>query len=286
MKGHLRAGLIALASMPIALAATGSAAAATRPDAPAHTALVHTLTEPASSVSPLPSASPSAKKSASEQSSESPLPSAAASARELTDSHFVPQGPRTNVTAVVDPIAVPVRDGILIRLGARNSGPRSITAPAGKPAASLSLTFYPFGLISEVKSLGGCEVRYYYPHSWPKLPEEPFSFHCSSTRTLRVGETYWQSFVFPDLSRPSNGVTFGVSGYAQDPKASDNSRKIVVRLAKPGSTLPVTGNATISVAGTGLALVIAGTVAIWCGRRRRPVQPAGSIRTVGDESAT
>jgi len=57
-----------------------------------------------------------------------------------------------------------------------------------------------------------------------------------------------------------------------------------VRLGRPGSTLPVTGTSTIGVAGAGLTLVIAGTIAIWYGRRRRQVQPAGSLQTGGDES--
>jgi len=48
--------------------------------------------------------------------------------------------------------------------------------------------------------------------------------------------------------------------------------------------LPVTGTSTIGVAGAGLTLVIAGTIAIWYGRRRRQVQPAGSLQTGGDES--
>ncbi|HZM82747.1 MAG TPA: hypothetical protein VFC19_44085, partial [Candidatus Limnocylindrales bacterium] len=160
--------------MPIALAATGAAAAATTLDEPAHTALVHTLTDPTPSVLPSPSPSPS--------------PSTAASASAPTNSNLVAQPPRTNLTAVVDPIAVPVRDGVRIRVGARNSGPLSITAPAGQPAVILSLDIVACcSLIFKVRSLGGCPIGYRYPPDWPTSPEEPRGFDCSSGRTLRVG---------------------------------------------------------------------------------------------------
>ena len=268
MKSHLRTGLIALASVPIALATTGPAAAITAPGERADTALVHVLTDPTPSVSPSPSPSASLSAAAS--------PSAAASTSAPTNANLDPDEPRTNLTAVVDPIAVPVRDGFLIRVGARNSGPRSITAPAGQPSVALSLVFYPYFLISGVRSLGGCQVGYYYPaHPDPNgfPPPEPYYYACSSTRTLRVGETYWQSFVFGNLAILDFDVSVAVGGYAQDSQESDNGRKVVVRLGKPGSSLPVTGPSTVSVAGAGLALVLAGTLAIWYGRLRRRVAP-------------
>jgi LPXTG-motif cell wall-anchored protein len=280
MKSHLRAGLIALASVPIALTATGSAAAVTLPEQPAHTALVNTLIDPTPSVSPSPSPSPSPS------AAESPWPSTAASASAPTNSNLDPE-PRTNLTAVVDPIAVPVRDGVLIRVGVRNSGPLSITAPAGQPAVTLSLVIdLCCLLIAQVKSLGGCQIGYSYPPNWPTFPAEPRRFDCSSTRTLRVRETYWESFVFPNLSSLARGVSVAVRGYAQDPDDRDNRRNVVVRLAGPGSSLPVTGTRTFSIAGAGLALVIAGTMAIWYGRRRRLIQPTGSVHTVADESTS
>ncbi|HZM79036.1 MAG TPA: hypothetical protein VFC19_25180, partial [Candidatus Limnocylindrales bacterium] len=125
MKSHLWAVLIALAAIGPAVAV-----------APTDLAL-GAGADPTSSVSPSPSASPS----------PSPSASASVSAKAPANSNLVPTPPRTNLVAVVDPIAVPVRDGVLIRVGARNSG-----------------------------------------------------------RTLRVGQTYWQSFVFPDLSSLASGV--------------------------------------------------------------------------------
>jgi hypothetical protein len=131
-------------------------------------------------------------------------------------------------------------------------------------------------LFAQVKSLGDCQIDYRYPPNWPTLPAEPYRYHCSSTRTLRVGDTYWQSFVFPDLSSIATGVSVTVSGSVQDPDNRDDSRRVVVRLAKPGSSLPVTGPPAIAVAGAGLVLVVVGTMATWYGRRRRPIRPAGA----------
>ena len=265
MKSHLWAVLIALAAIGPAVAV-----------APTDLAL-GAGADPTSSVSPSPSASPS----------PSPSASASVSAKAPANSNLVPTPPRTNLVAVVDPIAVPVRDGVLIRVGARNSGPRSITAPAGQSAVSLTLVFSSCcSLIFRVRSLGGCQIGYLYPPSWPEFPAEPRFINCSSGRTLRVGQTYWQSFVFPDLSSLASGVELRVSGYAEEPDDLDNRRKVVVRLAEPGSTLPVTGIRTFSVAGAGLALVFAGTMAIWYGRRRRPVQPTGSVQTFRDEGTS
>jgi hypothetical protein len=175
----------------------------------------------------------------------------------------------------VDPIAVPVRDGFLIRVGARNSGPRSITAPAGQSAASLRLVFTMCCLHkSLVRSLGGCEIGYWYPPSWPTTPEEPHYYDCSShKRTLKVNETYWESFVFTYFPSDSKNVSVDVAGYAQDTNESDNSRNLVVRVGQPGSSLPVTGPRTVSIVGAGFALVIAGALAIWYGRRRRLIRP-------------
>jgi hypothetical protein len=284
MKSHLRAGLIALASVPMVLSATGSAAAAILPDGPAATALVHTLADPTPSVSPSSSPSPSASES----------PSTAASASASTASNL-DSPPRTNLTAVVDPVAVRVRDGDLIRIGVRNSGPRSITAPAGPPAATVSLIIDDCCLfISQVKSLGNCEVRWFYPPQFPPIPfppnqrpPEPRGFNCHSPRTLRAGTTYWQSFIFPHHSADADPqVLISVFGYAEDPKDSDNSLLATAHLAKPGASLPVTGPKTIGVAGAGLALVLAGAVAIWYGRRRRQGQPTGSVPTIADISAS
>jgi hypothetical protein len=109
MKGYLRAGLIVLASVPIVLTPTGFAASSP-PHEPAHAGLFHISTDP----TPVVSRSPS--RSASEP-------------------------PRTNLTAIVDPIAVPVRGGVQIRVGTRNSGPLSGTAPADQPAVTLNLVF-------------------------------------------------------------------------------------------------------------------------------------------------
>jgi len=267
MKGYLYVGLIALASVPIALIATGSTAVAGSPGEPARMALFNILTDPTPAVSPSPSPARSA--------SASPQPSTAASASASTNSNLLAEGPHSNLAAVVDPIAVPVDGGVLIRVGARNSGPLPITAPAEQPAVSLSLVIDQCcWLIFQVKSLGGCEIGYTLPPNWPTFPEEPHRYDCSSTQTLRVGETYWQSFVFPDLSSLADGVSVIVSGNTQEEDDRDNKRDVVVRLAVPGSSLPETGARTVDVAGAGLALVIAGTMAIWYGRRRRPARPA------------
>jgi LPXTG-motif cell wall-anchored protein len=257
MKGYLRAGLIALASVPIALTANGCAASASVADEPAQVALVHTITDRTPPVSPMPSQS------------VSQWPSTPASASASTISNLLPERPRTNLTAVVDPIAVPVHDGVQIRIGARNSGPLPITAPADQPAVTLSLGIdMCCALFAFVKSLGGCPIVYRYPPKWPAFPEEPERYDCTSTHTLQVGQTYWQSFVFPYISDLASGVWVAVSGNAQDPNDRDDRRGVVVRLAKPGSSLPVTGAGTVNIAGAGLALIIAGTMAIWYGRRK------------------
>jgi LPXTG-motif cell wall-anchored protein len=91
---------------------------------------------------------------------------------------------------------------------------------------------------------------------------------------MAVGETYWQSFVFPDLSGFRYGLRVEVAGFAEDPDPSDNKRTVVVHLAAPTSSLPQTGTRPITVAITGLALIFAGAGAIWYGRRRRLIRPA------------
>jgi hypothetical protein len=287
MKCHLSAGLILVVSLPILLAATGSAAgsatAVSPPDGPPHTALVQTIADPTPSVSPSPLPSPSPSPSVS------PSPSTE-SASPPTDPNPLSQAPRTNLTAVVDPIAVPVRYGVQVRVGVRNSGPRSITAPDGQAAASLSLIFQHCCLLMPgVRSLSSCPIGYIYPPSYPWMPALPIRFDCSSPKsTLLAGDTYWESFVFPIIPRSPDPetVSVNVSGYAQDTDLSDNSRTVVVRLANPGSSLPVTGPRTISVAGTGLALLVAGTVSIWYGRRRRLTQPTDADPTITDETTS
>jgi len=274
MKSHLRAGLIVLASMPIALAAAGSAAAIAAPADP---------TPSASAVpSPSPSPSPSASASVADTtaSPDTPAIADAASAR-----------PRTNLTAVFDPIAVPMRDGFgysyRIRVGVRNSGPRSISLPTGSSAVGFMLTLY---WTAPSRSLGGnCEYSPELPPIDGQRPM-PARYFCASGPTLRAGETYWQSFVFGGVIFSQYSTDLAIYGYAEDTnpndnrcRVNDNRCKVAVRLAEPGSGLPVTGTSTIGVAGVGLTLIVAGVIAIWYSRRRRPTQPAGSTPNVSDE---
>ena len=193
--------------------------------------------------------------------------------------------PRTNLQAVVDPIAVQVRDGVRIRVGMRNAGPRSITAPAGTPATTFNLYIVSSAYINRVRSVGGCGyLAETPPRGDPPVIDVPVSFFtCVSDRTLRVGETFWQAFVFPDLSGFGLGVTIIGSGYADDPVPGDNSRRVQVRLGgtdgDPG--LPVTGPAVASLAGSGLALIAVGVLVLRLTRRRRAPggsdgQPAGT----------
>jgi hypothetical protein len=201
--------------------------------------------------------------------SASSAAAAAGSAGAPTDPQILSAPPRTNLTAVLDPIAVPVHDGFLVRVGVRNSGPRSISAPTGQSAAAFTLTFGASGYL--VKSLGGCD---YVPEMPPDLGPpishgRPAYFACHSGRTLRVNQTYWQSFVFPHLDGFRYGVWLAVTGYAEDPEPGDDSRDVVVRVARPGEALPVTGTTPISVASVGFMLIIVGALAIRYGRHRR-----------------
>jgi hypothetical protein len=274
MKPHLRTMLIALASVPIALVSTGFAAVAWRPDAPSRTALgqspsdgvgLHfahafadqygTTADPGPSASPSPSPSSSPAAAASTAPADTPATSDVASAR-----------PRTNLTAVFDRNAVPVRDGYRVRVGVRNSGPLSISAPAGQSAATFRLSIAWSG---PVTSLGDCE---YHPEIPPFLELASIAyFECRSGPTLRVGQTYWESFVFPNLSYFAHSVRIEATGYAEDPNTGDNWCDVVVRVASSG--LPVTGTSPLGVAGAGVALMVVGVIAIWYGRRRRAIQP-------------
>src|SRR5215216_2291873 len=82
------------------------------------------------------------------------LPAAAVAAPTTDPTPAVP--PVTNLQAVVDPIAVKVDDGIRVRIGMRNAGPRSITAPAGTAAAWFTLYIVDHTTASAVRSVGGC----------------------------------------------------------------------------------------------------------------------------------
>jgi hypothetical protein len=274
MKVNLRTMLIALASVQIALAATGSVAAIGAP------------TEPIPSTSGSPSPSPSA--------SQSPSPSATPSMAETTASpiasaisDLAAAPARTNLTAVFDPIAVPARDGqwegFRVRVGVRNSGPRSISAPAGSPAVQFRLTLFWTGPSRSLDS--GCEHAY-ETFPTPEEPPRPAYYVCRSGPTLRAGETYWRSFFFSNAYGSTSRSELVVSGYAEDTNHSDDKRMVVVRLAEPGSGLPVTGARPIGVAGIGLTLIVAGVIAIWYGRRRRLTQHADYGPPAGDERAS
>jgi LPXTG-motif cell wall-anchored protein len=254
MKGHLRAVLIALVSLPIAFGPIRSLAA---------------VTDASPSVSPSASPTPSA--------SASPTWNGpAASPDAVTDR------PHTNLTAVFDQIAVPVRDGYRVRVGVRNSGPLSISAPAGQSAATFRLLISWTG---PVTSLGGCAYQPEIP-PWLGRPSVAY-FDCRSGPTLRVGQTYWESFVFPHLSYFTYPVLVVATGYADDPNAGDNQCNVVVRVASSGSGLPVTGTSPFGLAGVGFVLVVVGSAAVWSARRRRRIQAAdpASAATVPEAPA-
>jgi len=218
-------------------------------------------------------ADPSAAPDTGASGSPSPSLSSSAGPTGSADETTATAMPRTNVQAVVDPIAVRVRDGVRIRVGMRNAGPRSITAPVGTPAVTFNLYIVSSAYINRVRSLGGCGyVAETPPRGDPPVIDVPVSFFaCASGRTLRVGETFWQAFVFPDLSGFDLGVTIDGSGYADDPVPADNSRTVRVRLGgsdgggAPG--LPATGAAVGPLAGGGLALIVAGVLLLRITRR-------------------
>lgn len=223
---------------------------------------------PASAVDATPTATGTPSASATVAATVTPQASAGAAAR-----------PRTNLQAVVDPVAVPVRDGVRVRVGIRNAGPRSITAPVGVPAASFTLHIVYSIYINRVRSLGGCAYQPETPpHGDPPVIDFPVSFfNCQSGRTLRAGATYWQSFIFPDLSGFRYGVWLDSDGYADDPVGADNSRNVVVRLGGSGDGpgLPITGVLLVPLVGGGLALILVGVLAFLPGRRRRVRFTAG-----------
>jgi LPXTG-motif cell wall-anchored protein len=173
--------------------------------------------------------------------------------------------PRTNIRAVFDPVAVAVSGGVRVRVGARNAGPGSIHAPEGTPAVAFQLDIYHPGYVDRVRSLGGCGYavshRGEIPHSF---------FTCNSGPTLRAGDTYWQSFVFPDLSGFTQGVHLAVGGYVDDTR-TDNTVDVVVRLGHPAGRLqlPATGNRPVLIGAAGLAMLLTGSLAFWSARRRR-----------------
>lgn len=252
MRSHLRTLLTAAASATIAFAATGYTGAATSDDEPVRAARVATFTGwSEQSADPTPTVSSIGTASAS--------PSA--SAEVTTAPAEISAMPRTNLTAVFNPVAVPVTDGYRVTVGVRNSGPRSIIAPADQPATTFRLEISWTGPST---SLGGCE---YAPERPPIGGPGSMAFYtCRSGRTLRVGDTYWQSFVFPN-THFFTGLRIVASGYADDPNPGDNWRDVEVRVAGPGS-LPVTGAQPIGFVGCGLVLIIVGCVAIWYGRRK------------------
>jgi hypothetical protein len=181
--------------------------------------------------------------------------------------------PRTNLQAVVDPIAVKVHDGVRIRVGMRNAGPRSITAPVGYPATSFRL-YIVTSMFGGGQSLSGCHYEPETPpHGDPPVVDIPVAyFMCDSGRTLRTGETYWQSFVFRDLRAFDHGnITISGDGYADDPVERDNTRTVVVRLGSGGGGpgLPVTGTSLKPLLGGGLAVILVGTLAFLLARRHR-----------------
>jgi hypothetical protein len=215
-------------------------------------AAAHALTEP-SPVSPsLPSPAPA---------SSAPLGAAG-------------RGPAgTNLTAVVDPIAVKVAEGFRIRVGARNSGPNSITVSAGQAAVVMHVYVVPGWWVGRVRSLGYCGfVPETPPRGDPPVVDIPISFfECIFRGTLLVGQTYWESFIFPDLPSSRGAVWIVVD--STDANSSDNRRDVVVRLAHaddPGGGLPVTGYRPLLAAGIAIALLVAGALMLWSGRRRTP----------------
>jgi LPXTG-motif cell wall-anchored protein len=175
---------------------------------------------------------------------------------------------RTNLTAVFDPVAVPVSDGLRIRVGVRNSGPGSISLPTGMSAVGFQLTLFWSG---PSRALGNCR----YSEETPPMegsPPRPAYYECGSGPTLRAGETYWESFIMCGLVLLKDRTQLAVAGHVEETFPSDNTVNVNVRLAPPGSGLPVTGTSAVGVAGAGLALIIVGITAVWYGRRRRPVQ--------------
>lgn len=184
---------------------------------------------------------------------------------------------RTNVQAVVDPIAVKVGDGVRVRVGMRNAGPRTVSTP-GRAAVMFQLYVVGSSQGVWVRSLGGCQfVPESPPQGNPPIIDVPVGFFaCESGSTLRVGETFWQSFIFPNLdafeSDPRYGYGVRISGggpLVDDLVPSDNHKDVKVRLGNASQGLPVTGGFPISVAAGGLGLILAGAVIIWTTRRRR-----------------
>jgi LPXTG-motif cell wall-anchored protein len=262
MEQHLRAILATLVAAPIALAAA-VAFASPAPDVKADRVAVNE-SAPVPTVSD-PSLTPSPSAMVAGPSASASIAANAAAAM-----------PRTNLTAVFDPIAVPVSNGYRIRVGVRNSGPRSINAPTAQPAARFQLDILATG---PVTSLGGCEYVPELPPS-PPYPARWAYFLCRSGSTLRTGQTYWESFDFPSLTYFEYTVRVTASGYADDPDPSDNTCKVKVRAGQPGPGLPVTGSTPISVAGIGAALILTGAAVLWVGRRRRLMRSTKSALAV------
>lgn len=177
---------------------------------------------------------------------------------------------RTNLQAVVDPVAVPVPDGVRVRVGVRNAGPQS-TGPVG-----FALVVIPSVYINRVRAVGGdCD---YIPET-PAVPGEPWFpqsyFTCRTGRALLVGQTFWQSFIFPDINSFGSNVFIEI-GTDNDPVPSDNTRTVVIRLGSGGGGgLPVTGTSLTAILGGGLALVCAGTLVVALTQRRRVRFTAG-----------
>lgn len=237
-------------------------------------AAAHAGTEPAP-VASSPAASPSSPapvaSSPSPVPSSLPTPTAPASSAPLEMAANGLAG--TNLTAVVDPRAVKVADGYRIRVGVRNSGPRSVTASVGHEAVLMQVYVVSGNWLRRTRSLGNCRlVSETPPYGDPPVIDVPVSyFDCRFRGTLRVGQTYWESFIFPEL--PSSRGAVWIVAEGADTNSSDNWRYVVVRLARTddrGGGLPVTGNRPLVAAGIAIALLLAGALMLWSGRRRAP----------------
>lgn len=181
-----------------------------------------------------------------------------------------------------------------VRVGVTNRGPNTSPAGVGKAAviffsersgaARHPLDSYPAGCTFVPESLPTS-----YPDG-PWYPDVPVShWICTSTAELRVGQTWWLTFVGP--FEPSKGHIDVSSGGPDLNPANDRADIIIGATAVPttrppgrptgnsatrpapptagGSGLASTGTRVIGIIGLGLALVLVGLLTIRVANRRR-----------------